>query len=178
MLGLILGRRAGLACEELILCLLRAVDAFDSDFLGTGPLGDGITLDRGPGVSEPDGWRDKGSITGVLVADLLFEGCSFVTMAVLMRLGRGRVSAAASGKTISSIGSSCSSLETRLACPENCPDGSCKCCGRLVILINVAGVAGALEPASETCGSIAGDLCGNAGGGISGSEIGSGETES
>lgn len=177
MLGLILGRRAGLACEELMLCRLRVVEAFESDFLGTGPLGDGIVAERGPGVREPDGCRDSGPINGVFEADLSFDG-SFVTIAVLMRLGRGRMSVAASGNTISSIGSSCDSLVTRLACPENCPDGSCECCGLFVILINVAGVAGALVPGFETCGSIAGDLCGKAGGGMSGSEIGSGDTES
>lgn len=176
MLGLILGRRAGLACEELMLCLLR-VDAFDSDFLGTGPLGDGIVAERGPGVNEPDGWRESGPINGVFEADLLFDG-SLVVMAVSMRLGRRRMSVAASGNTISSIGSSCKSLVTRLACPENCLEGSCECCGRFVILISVAGVAGALVPALDPCGSIAGDLCGRAGGGMSGSEIGSGDTES
>lgn len=75
MLGLILGRRAGLAWEELTLCLLRVVvEDLDSDFLGTGPLGDGIALDgRSPGVSEPEGRREEvdcGSIVGVLVRDL------------------------------------------------------------------------------------------------------------
>ena len=95
-----------------------------------------------------------------------------------MRSGRGRTSAAASGNTISSMCASCESLVIKLACPENCPAGSCECCGRFEMRINVAGVAGALEPGSETCGRIAGDLCGNAGGGMSGSEMGSGDTES
>lgn len=89
------------------------------------------------------------------------------------------MSVAASGSAISSIVSSCGSLETKLACPEKCPDGCCVCCSRFVILIRVAGVAGVPEElGSDICGTIAGDLCGNAGGGMSGSEIGSGETES
>lgn len=75
MLGLMRGRNAGLACVELMLCLLRVVDAFVSVFLATGPLGDGIALERGPGVSEPEGWRDSGSIDGVFVADLLVSRC-------------------------------------------------------------------------------------------------------
>lgn len=66
--------------------------------------------------------------------------------------------AAASGNMMSSIGSSCKSPETRLACPENCPDGSCMCSGRLLILINVAGVTGAPESVCDRCGTIAGDL--------------------
>ena len=55
ILGLILGLRAGLTCVELMLCLLRVVvESFESDFLGTGPLGEDAAAERGPGVKEPD----------------------------------------------------------------------------------------------------------------------------
>ena len=55
MLGLILGRRAGLACDEVMLCLLRFVGVLESDLLGANALGDGVALGCNPGVSEPDG---------------------------------------------------------------------------------------------------------------------------
>lgn len=53
-------------------------------------------------------------------------------------------------------------------------------CCRFWIRISVAGVAGSPALGSVICGPMAGDLRlgGSAGGGINGSEMGSGDTES
>lgn len=126
MLGLMRGRKAGLTCDELTLGRLRvlltpaAAAAFISCFFGTGPVGEAMALALKFGVVDPEAGRpedDPGRMTGVVLAELL--EASFTLIAVSLRDAAGRGSVTASGSTISSMGSSSRSGETRLAWPEN-----------------------------------------------------------
>lgn len=116
MLGLILGRSWGLACVELTLGRFRLeIDDLDgSDRLGKGPLGDGIAIVRGLIATDP-GVRsvaaDRGSKDGVKLAEIAGLG-ALVRILVSMRFTFGRgcmAGAAASGREISSMISSCAS---------------------------------------------------------------------
>lgn len=67
-LGLILGRKAGLACVELGFCRLFAVFVLDTEsalFVPTGPVGDCIAPIWGLGPTEPDCGRSDDAGTGV-----------------------------------------------------------------------------------------------------------------
>lgn len=132
MLGLIFGRNCGLGCAELKLGRLRLFAGPRlgvSDFLATGPLGDGMASDRGLGAID-GGWlrltigADLGSRAGVALVDAAGVGTPAGT-AVSIRaiLGRGptlcdvATGAAASGSEISVIVSSVSG--TSFAWPMN-----------------------------------------------------------
>lgn len=88
MLGLILGRRLGLGCDELRLWRFRAMgpNLGVSDFLPTGPLGDGMAMVRGLGATEPGGrsGADLGSRFGVVLTPEAGDG-TVVRTAVSMR---------------------------------------------------------------------------------------------
>lgn len=196
ILGLILGRNGGLICE-LRLCRLRDMPPpRDSGFFATGPLGDGMATVRGLGATEDvPGARstidpERGSIDGVTLADVAGLPTALWTREDDDGRDCARTSGlAASGSTMSSITSSCDSRDTSCAAPRNCPDGSCVCCARLRRM-SVAGVAAALaRDAAAAAADVAGGggaapgdfllcCCGIAGGGISGSDNGSGDTES
>jgi hypothetical protein len=76
MLGLILGRKLGLACVELRLCRFLPIGPSlgVSDFFPTGPLGEGMAIVRGLGAMElafrSRAGADFGSIDGVILADV------------------------------------------------------------------------------------------------------------
>ena len=91
MLGLILGRKLGLACVELRLGRFRfeGPNLGVSDFLATGPLGEGMAMVRGLGAMEPAlrSVFEAGLISraGVMLADVAGDAGS-VRMEVSMRL--------------------------------------------------------------------------------------------
>lgn len=98
MLGLILGRSAGLIWE-LTLCRFLVIAAFVSGFLAVGPLGEGIAPGWGLGVTDEDGGlsvADLGSMDGVFSEDAE-RFWSFVWTVLSIRDILGRVSVAASG---------------------------------------------------------------------------------
>ena len=102
---------------ELILGRFRLDAVLESDFRGTGPLGDGIAAVRGLGAIEAlrglSYEADEGSKKGVPFVEI--DG---VRTAVSMRLGFGRSceGAAASGSDISSIMSSGNSAGGSASC--------------------------------------------------------------
>jgi hypothetical protein len=119
ILGLIFGLKLGLGCDDLKLCrfLLIGPQFGVSDFLATGPLGEGIGPDRGLGATELGFLSESAagleSKCGVTVADILGDEVP-VVMAVSIRATWGRKSwvagVAASGRITSSIISSCGSF--------------------------------------------------------------------
>lgn len=126
MLGLIFGRRLGLAWVELKLCRFLAMGPSlgVSDFLAMGPLGEGMATVRGLGAIELE-FRstmeaDLGSTDGVRLSEV--RGVADpLEIVVSMREIWGRencdAGAAASGRTTSSMMSSYDSDETSLAWP-------------------------------------------------------------
>lgn len=91
MLGLILGRKLGLACVELRLGRFRleGPSLGVSDFLPTGPLGEGMAMERGLGATELTLRSIFGvgfiSRPGVMLADVAGEVAS-APMEALTRL--------------------------------------------------------------------------------------------
>ena len=139
MLGLIFGRRFGLGWDELRLCrfLPNGPSLGVSDFLPTGPLGEGIATVRGLGATELDVRSPKGvglgSRAGATTDDVTGDRASVrtfrreVSMRATCDWEKWVVGVAASGRITSSMISSCDSDDTG---PDAWPIAAGLCCGR------------------------------------------------